>query len=521
MSAKRRFEMVGRVGVTSSGLRRRMKRPIASLTLLAFFAVTVATPTQAQIPGLSPGITPGATGVGSPPPATPYTLGSGDRIQVAVFDVPEYSGEYVVLVDGTLNLPVIGSISVRGLTLQQATDVISSQYARFVRRPLITISLLAARPVVIVVAGEVQRPGTYSVAVAGGGGGAAGGPTGGQFPTVTQAITLAGGITQSAAVRDVQIRRRTSPTTEQVYNVNLWELLQGNLAQDVALRDGDSIFIPSVGSYNAAETRQLADASFAPQQIEPVNIAIIGEVARPGPYSVSGGGVGTGGATGAITGTETGAVGAGGGGDVGPPTVTKAIQVAGGITALADIRSITITRATRTGGTRVIPINLWALLRSGDLSEDFLLQDGDTIIIPTATAINPAEAGQLAEASFAPNEIVVNVVGEVEAPGAITVPPNTPLNQAVLAAGGFNPRSRRSSVDLIRLNDNGTVSKRRISVDLAQGINEEGNPTLRNNDVVVVRRNTLASVGDTLGNALNPVGSFLNIFSIFRTLTGD
>ena len=520
MIAKRRFEMVGRVGVTSSGLRRRMNRPIASLTLLAFFAVTVATPIQAQIPGLSPGITPGATGVGSPPPATPYTLGSGDRIQVAVFDVPEYSGEYVVLVDGTLNLPVIGSISVRGLTLQQATDVISSQYARFVRRPLITISLLAARPVVIAVAGEVQRPGTYSVAVAGGGGAAAGGPTGGQFPTVTQAITLAGGITQSAAVRDVQIRRRTSPTTEQVYNVNLWELLQGNLAQDVALRDGDSIFIPSVGSYNAAETRQLADASFAPQQIEPVNIAIIGEVARPGPYSVSGGGVGTGGATGAITGAETGAVGAGGG-DAGPPTVTKAIQVAGGITALANIREITITRATRTGGTRVIPINLWALLRSGDLNEDFLLQNGDTIIIPTATAINPAEASQLAEASFAPNEIVVNVVGEVEAPGAITVPPNTPLNQAVLAAGGFNPRSRRSSVDLIRLNDNGTVSKRRISVDLAQGINEEGNPTLRNNDVVVVRRNTLASVGDTLGNALNPVGSFLNIFSIFRTLTGD
>jgi polysaccharide export outer membrane protein len=58
-------------------------------------------------------------------------------------------------------------------------------------------------------------------------------------------------------------------------------------------------------------------------------------------------------------------------------------------------------------------------------------------------------------------------------------------------------------------------------VDLAQGINEEGNPTLRNNDVVVVRRNTLASIGDTLGNALNPVGSFLNILGIFRTITGD
>jgi len=50
---------------------------------------------------------------------------------------------------------------------------------------------------------------------------------------------------------------------------------------------------------------------------------------------------------------------------------------------------------------------------------------------------------------------------------------------------------------------------------LAQGINSEGNPTLRNNDVVVVKRTALASIGDTLGTVLNPVGSLVNLLRIF------
>jgi polysaccharide export outer membrane protein len=414
-------------------------------------------------------------------------------------------------------LPVIGTIPVRGKTLQQATEQISSLYARYVKRPLITLSLIASRPVTIAVAGEVNRPGTYSVTPGQGGGQGQGGQIG-QYPTVTQALGLAGGITQSAAIREVQIRRRaTASTREQVYTVNLWDLLQaGNINQDITLRDGDSIFIPPVVAVNPAETRQLVDASFSAREVRPVNVVLVGEVARPGPYSVSGGGEGTGGASGAVTGSLTGATGAGGGGNnAGPPTVTKAVQVAGGITSLADVRTVTIRRLTRSGEPRIINVNLWELLRAGDISQDVILQDGDTITIPTATAIDPAEASQLGSASFAPNTIVVNVVGEVTRPGAIPVPPNTPLNQAILAAGGFNTRAKKAAVELVRLNVNGTVERRNIELDLAQGINTQGNPTLRNNDVVVVKRSTLASIGDTLGTVLNPIGSFVNLLRLF------
>ncbi len=545
MSAKRPIEMYKRIGIKGSHSKKRLNQPIASLTLLAIFATAIPAPSNAQMPSLPtppapqdvpvpptpprngvqppPFVTPSTnpeippipsrsqpSGYSNLPPTTPYTLGAGDRVRVDVFDVPEYSGEFVVLVDGTLNLPVIGSVSVQGNSLQQASDTISRLYSRYVRRPLVTVSLLAPRPVTLAIAGEVNRPGTYTVN-AGGAGGA--GPQSGQFPTVTQVITLAGGITQSAEVGQVKIRRRNSPTT---YTVNLWALLRnGDVTQDIPLRDGDTIFIPTVADVNKDDTRTLADASFAARQVQPINIAIVGEVSRPGPYEITGGGTATGGATGAVTGATTG-VAAANTAAAGPPTVTKAIQVAGGITSMADVRSITIRRPTRSGETKIISVNLWEMLRTGDIGQDVILQDRDTITIPTATAIDPAEAPVLAGASFSPNTIVVNVVGEVTRPGAIPVPPNTPLNQAVLAAGGFNPRAKKSKVDLIRLNPNGSVSKREVEVDLAQGINEQGNPTLRNNDVVVVRRSTIASIGDTLGTVLSPVTNFFGFLNLFR-----
>ncbi len=115
----------------------------------------------------------------------------------------------------------------------------------------------------------------------------------------------------------------------------------------------------------------------------------------------------------------------------------------------------------------------------------------------------------------------MKVVGEVVKPGTIEVPPNTPLNQAILTAGDFDKRrADQSTVELIRLNPNGTVTKTSINVDFSQGINEKTNPILRNNDVVVVHRSNLASATDTLGAVLSPftglTGFFNGFFNLFR-----
>ncbi|MEN9222062.1 MAG: polysaccharide biosynthesis/export family protein, partial [Thermostichus sp. BF3_bins_97] len=49
-----------------------------------------------------------------------YILGPGDRVRVTVLNEPSLSGDQQVLLDGTLALPLVGTVPVEGMTLQQA-----------------------------------------------------------------------------------------------------------------------------------------------------------------------------------------------------------------------------------------------------------------------------------------------------------------------------------------------------------------------------------------------------------------
>ena len=422
-----------------------------------------------------------------------YLLGAGDRVRIDFFSVTEFSGEYQVLPNGTVNLPQVGAVAVRGKTLKQASQLISSRYAPVLQRPVITVSLVAARPVTIAIAGEVNRPGSYAIPLA----------EANNNPRVTRLLQLAEGITQAADLRRVQIRRPSSvtPGRDEVMTVDLWQLVkQGDIRQDLQLRDGDSIFIPATTIANLDEARQLAAVNFASRSDRPIKISVVGAVNRPGPHTLD--------PQIATTVTGTPAI---------PqiPSVTRAIQTAGGITQYADIRNIEVRRPIKTGADQRIKIDFWSLLKSGDLRQDLPLQDGDTIEVPIASAISDREATELASASFSPDKISVNVVGEVERSGTVAVPPNTPLNQAILAAGGLNKRANRKTVTLVRLNLNGTVAKRDIQLDFARGLDEQGNPALRNNDTVIVKRSTIAGIGDTVGTVLSP---FTGVFGLFRLL---
>ncbi|MGL5080381.1 MAG: SLBB domain-containing protein, partial [Microcoleaceae cyanobacterium] len=536
------------------------------------------------------------------PVEEPYTLGPGDRISIIIFQLTQYSGEQTVLVNGTVNLPQVGGISVQGMTLEQVAAAITARYeqARVLRNPKVTVSLVIARSLRIGVAGEVNRPGSYTLAL-----------TGSQLPTLTTALKTAGGITQSAELQQVQVRRPRRGGSDQVMMINLFQLLQsGDLRYDLTLRDGDTIFVPTATLINPAIGPQLATANFAPDQGQPVNIGVSGEVVRPGPYTLAAATAGvslstvtqalqaaggvklladieriqvrritktgfeqivevnlmpllTGGdlqqdlilQTGdsifvptvpdvnlvaisrlqtasfapenaeslnvavigqvfrpgpyTVTGTaRTGAAGIPGSGDSkasSTPTVTRAIQVAGGVKPMADIRSIEIRRTTNAGATQVININLWELLQAGDANQDAILQEGDTVFVPEAEVVSSAEMAQVAQASFSPNSIRVNVVGEIKQPGSLEIPPNTPLNRALLAAGGFTDRAHQDSIELIRFDANGQVEKRKVNLDFAQGLNSESNPALQNNDVIIVNRSTLASIGDTVQTIITPL----------------
>lgn len=483
----------------NTSLFKFLTQPVVGVAFLSAVNVVVPFVSLAQGQPLPPTTQ-------SPSPQTQldtnYLLGGGDLIRVNVFEVPEYTGEYQVPPGGAINLPLIGSVSVLGLTTEQASDEVAKRYARFLKRPLISVNLLSPRPINIFVAGEVTRPGAYTLNLSGG----AGNNPGVQYPTVLAALTTAQGVTLAADVTQVQLRRKIGPSSEQTVTVNLKELIQtGRLTQDITLRDGDTIVVPTATNFNIAESRNIFASNFAASQTTPRTVTIIGEVNRPGSYLVTPGNTDAQG--GANSGTST---------PTGLPNVTRVIQLAGGITSQADVRSLKLRRPTRTGSEQSIDINLWQLLQSGDANQDIIVQDGDTIVIPTATEINPAEATQLATTTLSPTRIQVGVVGEVKKPGLTDVQPNSSLNQAILAAGGFNDaRASSSAVDLIRLNPNGSVTKRIVKIDFSAGINEQTNPILRNNDVVVVNRSGAAKTGDTVNTITGPLGIILNLLNLF------
>ncbi|RMF70419.1 MAG: polysaccharide export protein, partial [Cyanobacteria bacterium J069] len=203
-----------------------------------------------------------------------YILGAGDAIRIDIFDVPEFSGQngqYTILSDGSLNLPWVGNVSVQNMTLAQAASALAQRYARYIDDPLITVTLLAPRPMRIGIIGQVNRPGIYTVNPATG--------ATSQKQTVSTAIQAAGGITQLANVRGIEVRRPTA-SGEQSITVDLWRFLQaGDIAQDIALQDGDTVIIPEASSVDPAEAAQIAAASFSPATI---NVNVVGEVMRPG-----------------------------------------------------------------------------------------------------------------------------------------------------------------------------------------------------------------------------------------------
>lgn len=470
-----------------------MRRFNYLFSIILVSLTSVSEPTLAQGTRTVPG-TSGEIISDKPADTSEYILGGGDRVKISIYQSENLGGDFLILPDGTLTLPLIGRMTLKGMTIPQVMEALTKRYAAYIREPIVTVSVMVPRPLQIAIVGEVTNPGTYTIPL----------EQTGTAPLLTDLLRRAGGITTVADVGQVQIRR-TVKGQERILLANLWELLQkGDKTQDISLRDGDSILVPTKSSIDSNETRQLADANFGLISSRDLNISVVGEVSRPGAYRITPGAAsGTGGT---VSGTQSQ-----------PPRLTRAIQQAGGIKPLADIRQVEIRRFNRDGSQQIIPVDLWELVERGDLAADPILQEGDQISVPTASSLSPQEAETLAAANFSPATIQVKVVGEVRRPGVVEIPPNTPLNQAILTAGDFDPRRANSSVvELIRLNPNGTVTKRSISVDFSQGINEEKNPTLRNNDVIVVNRNFLASTTDTISTIVSPIGSALGLFNIFN-----
>ncbi len=71
-----------------------------------------------------------------------------------------YERGYVVTENGEVKIPLIGSVTIKGLTLQEAGDLIESKFKVYMEDPIVTIRKLNFK---VTVLGEVNKPGTYYI----------------------------------------------------------------------------------------------------------------------------------------------------------------------------------------------------------------------------------------------------------------------------------------------------------------------------------------------------------------------
>jgi polysaccharide export outer membrane protein len=176
-------------------------------------------------------------GQSPPPPPAEYVVGAQDRLSIRVFGEADLTRVVTVDGDGTFDFPLIGRVKALGLTARAIEQEVTTRLKNgFLVDPQVTIEVEAYRSQVVYVTGQVRTPGAVPL-------------TG--VMSVMEALARAGSPLPDAGPYILINRRHASapdavlPAPEKVQ----MEELQSGRAQQIALRDGDTIFVPKAETF--------------------------------------------------------------------------------------------------------------------------------------------------------------------------------------------------------------------------------------------------------------------------------
>jgi polysaccharide export outer membrane protein len=246
-----------------------------------------------------------------------YKLGPEDVIEVRVFELDQLNRTVRVSGDGKIELPLVGSIGVSGLTTNGvATQIADRLRDRYVQNPQVSIFITEFNSQKVSLLGAVATPATY--------------PLSGQR-RLLELLAEAGSL-GSAAGSTLYVFRQTEDGRSARLTVPLNELLlQGDPRWNILLRSGDVISVP-------------------PEQA--IAVTVLGAVNTPGVHKLP---VGDG------------------------ATLLKAIALAGGLNERASKGGIQIKRTEGDGSEKVLKADLGDIL-SGK-KPDVLLREGDVVVV--------------------------------------------------------------------------------------------------------------------------------------------
>lgn len=246
----------------------------------------------------------------------------------------------------------------------------------------------------------------------------------------------------------------------------------------------------------------------------PVRITVVGEVQKPGFYSL----------TQDVKSSSLQAAGAQQTNisSAGWPTLVEAVQKAGGITATANLSDVVLIRqgGRPESAKTTFRFDFLSTLLGQAQTVNPLLMDGDTVQVSKLEGVTPNQVLiKAGKSNLSADAIAVTVVGEVSKPGLQQVRSNSSLTEAVMAAGDLRQlEADPNFIRLLRMQSDGTVTSARLRFDPGASLGSTNNPALQNGDVIVVARNGWTSFNQRLSQIVEPIGPILNAASLYNIL---
>lgn len=167
-----------------------------------------------------------------------YKISLTDLLRVDIYQEDDLRTMSRVDAKGKINLPLVGEVSVVGLTVSEAQKAVENAYrdGRYLRSPQVTINVEAYAAREVSIQGQVRSPGRYPLPIE-------------TSMTVLELVTRAGGFTDTAKGTAVNVTRVTPDGKKQVFTIDVDSLLKGKSGANIndnslMLEPGDIVFVP-------------------------------------------------------------------------------------------------------------------------------------------------------------------------------------------------------------------------------------------------------------------------------------
>jgi protein involved in polysaccharide export with SLBB domain len=160
-----------------------------------------------------------------------YKISANDLLDFKVFQEPDLDAQVRVAGDGSAIFPLIGSVSLAGKTVAEATAVLRQHYLNgYLVNPQISLIIQSYSKRTFTVLGQVQRPGSYDI-------------QSDRTISLLEAIGMAGGYSRIADPGKITVRRRENGQDEVLHINGKRAEKAGYGAEDFMVRAGDVITV--------------------------------------------------------------------------------------------------------------------------------------------------------------------------------------------------------------------------------------------------------------------------------------